>query len=104
MCIDANAGARAAARQRAREKDSVFKQKALQFFNKETTLERTLQRNVLGYSRDVSDAYTRANKLLGKSRKAKENVVAKYYKKTRCLSRFTATAKSTRKQGRTNLR
>tara|TARA_B100001564_G_scaffold341676_1_gene336639 strand:- start:14513 stop:15067 length:555 start_codon:yes stop_codon:yes gene_type:complete len=81
VCIDANAGARAAARQRAAEKDSVFKQKALQFFNKETTLARTLNRNVLGYSRDVSDAYTRANKLLGRSRKAKENLVAKYYKK-----------------------
>lgn len=81
MCIDANAGARAAARQRALEKDSVFNQKALQFFNKETTLARTLNRNVLGYSRDVSDAYTKATKLQGRARKAKENIVAKYYKK-----------------------
>ena len=81
MCIDANAGARAAARQRALEKDSIFKQKALQFFNKETTLARTLNRNVLGYSRDVSDAYTKATNLQGKARKAKESIVAKYYKK-----------------------
>jgi len=81
VCIDANAGARAAARQRALEKDSIFKQKALQFFNKETTLARTLNRNVLGYSRDVSDAYTKATNLQGKARKAKESIVAKYYKK-----------------------
>ena len=81
MCVDANAGARAAAKQRALEKDSIFKQKALQFFNKETTLSRTLDRNVLGYSRDVSDAYTRARNLQGRARKAKENIVAKYYKK-----------------------
>ena len=81
VCVDANAGARAAAKQRALEKDSIFKQKALQFFNKETTFSRTLDRNVLGYSRDVSDAYTRATNLQGRARKAKENIVAKYYKK-----------------------
>ena len=80
MCIDANAGARAAARQRALEKDSVFKQKALQFFNKETTFARTKQRNVLGYSRDVSDAYSQALKLQGRGRTAKQNAVAKYFK------------------------
>ena len=79
--MDANAGARAAARQRALEKDAVFKQKALQFWNKETTLARTLNRNVLGYSRDISDAYTRATKFQGRTRQAKQNLLAKYYKK-----------------------
>ena len=79
--MDANAGARAAAKQRALEKDAVFKQKALQFWNKETTLARTLNRNVLGYSRDISDAYTRATKFQGRTRQAKQNLLAKYYKK-----------------------
>ena len=79
--MDANAGARAAARQRALEKDAVFKQRALQFWNKETTLARTLNRNVLGYSRDISDAYTRATKFQGRTRQAKQNLLAKYYKK-----------------------
>ena len=79
--MDANAGARAAARQRALEKDAIFKQKALQFWNKETTLARTLNRNVLGYTRDISDAYTRATKFQGKTRQAKQNLLAKYYKK-----------------------
>ena len=78
MCLDANAGARAAARQRKLEKDAVFKQKALQFFNKETTFERTMDRNVLGYSRAEADAKSRALKLQGRGRLAKQAAVAKY--------------------------
>ena len=78
MCVDANAGARAAAKQRKLEKDAVFKQKALQFWNKETSFERTLNRNVIGYSRDISDARSRALKLQGKGRQAKQAAVAKY--------------------------
>ena len=80
MCVDANAGARAAARQRKLEKDAVFKQKALQFFNKETTFERTLDRNVLGYSRAEADAISRAMKMQGRGRAAKQNAVAKYFR------------------------
>ena len=80
MCIDANAGARAAAKQRALEKDSIFKQKALQFFNKETTLSRTLDRNVLGFSRSQADARSRAMQVQGKGRAARQNAVAKYFR------------------------
>ena len=78
MCVDANAGARAAARQSTLEKDAVFKQKALQFFNKETTFERTMDRNVLGYSRAEADAKSRALRLQGRGRFAKQAAVAKY--------------------------
>ena len=78
MCVDANAGARAAAKQQKLEKDAVFKQKALQFWNKETTFERTLDRNVLGYSRAQADAKSRASKLQGRARLAKQAAVAKY--------------------------
>ncbi len=80
MCVDANAGARAAAKQRALEKDSIFKQKALQFFNKETTFSRTLDRNVLGYSRSEADARSRAMGVQAKGRLAKQDAVAKYFK------------------------
>jgi hypothetical protein len=55
VCIDANAGARAAAKQKAREKEANFKQKALQFFNKETSLARTLDRNILSISQKVNE-------------------------------------------------
>ena len=78
MCVDANAGARAAAKQQKLEKDAVFKQKALQFWNKETSFERTLNRNVIGYSRARSDAKSRALKLQGKGRQAQQAAVAKY--------------------------
>ena len=83
MCIDANAGARAAARQRAREKDAVFAQKKLQFFNKETSLARAQNRNVMGYSRDLSDAYVRAIYTQGKGRLRNQKLVANYFGKKR---------------------
>jgi len=62
VCVDANAGARAAAKQRKLEKDANFQQKRLQFFNKETTFARTLDRNIIGYSRSQADARSRAIK------------------------------------------
>jgi len=80
VCVDANAGARAAARQRKLEKDAVFKQKALQFWNKETTLERTLNRNIIGYSRAEADAKSKALALQGRARRAKQDAIAKYYR------------------------
>ena len=79
MCVDANAGARAAAKQRKLEKDAVFEQKRLQFFNKETTFARTLDRNIIGYSRSQADARSRANQIQGKGRAARQNAVAKYF-------------------------
>ena len=80
MCVDANAGARAAAKQKKLEKDAVFQQKRLQFFNKETTFARTLDRNVLGYSRSQADARSRAMQVQGKGRAARQNAVAKYFR------------------------
>ena len=78
MCVDANAGARAAARQRAREKDALYKQEALKFFNKETTLERRQDANVMGYSRDLSDAYAKAVAEVGQGRKQVEDATRAY--------------------------
>ena len=80
MCVDANAGARAAAKQKKLEKDAIFEQKRLQFFNKETTFARTLDRNILGYSRSQADARSRANQIQGKGRAARQNAVAKYFR------------------------
>lgn len=81
MCIDANAGARRAARQRNREKHATFAQKKLQFFNKETSLARAQNRNVIGYSRDLSDAYVRAIYTQGKGRLRNQELVAQYFGK-----------------------
>ena len=81
MCVDANAGARRAARQRNREKHANFAQKKLQFFNKETSLARAQNRNVIGYSRDLSDAYVRAIYTQGKGRLRNQQLVANYFDK-----------------------
>mgnify|MGYP003152864012 CR=1 FL=1 len=80
MCVDANAGARAAARERAAQKDALFAQEGLKFFNKETQLARTQKRNVIGYSRDLSDAYASALAAQGKGRKQLENAARKYFR------------------------
>jgi len=81
VCIDANAGARAAARQRNKEKHANFAQNALMFFNKETSLARAQNRNVMGYSRDLSDAYVRAIYTQGKGRLRNQKLVAQYFGK-----------------------
>ena len=77
--MDANAGLRAQQRQKAREKDAVYAQQALKFFNKETSLARTQQRNVIGYGRDLSDAYVRGLYTQGKGRLAVQTAARKFY-------------------------
>jgi len=80
VCVDANAGLRAQQRQRAREKDAVFAQEALKFYNKETQLARTQNRNVIGLSRDQSDAYAGALAAIGKGRKQNERAAMAYFR------------------------
>ena len=79
--MDANAGARAAAKQRKMEKDALFEQERLKFFNKETTLERTQNRNVIGYSRDIADAYVKALNIQGNGRMAVQRAATNYFSK-----------------------
>ena len=77
--MDANAGLRAQQKQKWREKNANFAQQALKFFNKETSLARTQQRNVIGYGRDLSDAYVRALYTQGKGRLAVQDAAKKFY-------------------------
>ena len=80
MCVDANAGARAAASERAAQKDALFAQEGLKFFNKETQLERAQNRNVIGYSRDISDAYASALAAQGKGSQQLHNAARRYFR------------------------
>ena len=80
MCVDANAGLRAQQKQKWREKNAVFAQQALKFFNKETSLARTQERNVVGYGRDLSDAYARGLYTQGKGRMAVQAAASKFYR------------------------
>ena len=81
MCVDANAGARAQARARAAEKDARFKSESLKFWNRETTLERTQNQNIIGLSRDQSDAYAQALATQGKGRRTVEDAAKAYFTK-----------------------
>ena len=79
MCVDANAGARRAARQRQREKNANFEQNRIKYFNKETSLARAQNRNIIGYTRDLSDAYVKAIFAQGKGRLRNQALAAKYF-------------------------
>ena len=79
MCRDRNAAERRAAEQRKREKDAIFAQKKLQFFNKEVSLSRAKNRNIIGYSRDTADARVKALYTAGKGRQAVQRAASKLY-------------------------
>ena len=81
MCVDANAGARAQARAQAAAKDARYKSDALKFFNREVTLERSQQRNVIGLTKDQSDAYAQALATQGKGRRKVEDAAKAYFTK-----------------------
>ena len=81
MCVDANAGARAQARAQAAAKDARYKSDSLKFFNREVTLERTQQQNIIGLSKDQSDAYAQALATQGKGRRKVEDAAKAYFTK-----------------------
>jgi len=72
-------GQRAQARAQAAAKDARYASESLKFFNRETTLERTQQQNVIGFSRDQSDAYAQAVATIGKGRKRVEDATRAYF-------------------------
>tara|TARA_A100001391_G_scaffold44496_2_gene25953 strand:+ start:517 stop:1074 length:558 start_codon:yes stop_codon:yes gene_type:complete len=78
--MDANAGARMAARQRWMEKDAKYRSESLKFFNRETTAQRGLELAAKGFSRDISDDYQRALYVQGRARAQYEALYMKYLK------------------------
>ena len=78
MCVDANAAARNAARQRWAEKDAKYRSESLKFWNRETSAVRGMQRAATGYSRAVSNDYQRALYVQGQARKAYQAGFIKY--------------------------
>ena len=78
MCVDANAAARNAAKQRWMEKDAKYRSESLKFWNRETSAVRGMQRAATGYSRAVSNDYQRALYVQGQARKAYQAGFIKY--------------------------
>ena len=81
MCVDANAGARAQARAQAAAKDARYASDSLKFWNREVTLERTQQQNIIGLTKDQSDAYAQALATQGKGRRKVEDAAKAYFTK-----------------------
>ena len=81
VCVDANAGARAQARAQAAAKDARYRSDSLKFFNREVTLERTQQQNIIGLTKDQSDAYAQALATQGKGRRTVEDAAKAYFTK-----------------------
>ena len=79
MCIDANEGLRKEAQLKAQEKNARFQAETVKYFNKEPQLERAQEANVLGFSRDTSDAYVRSLRTIGKGRKFNEDATRAYF-------------------------
>ena len=78
MCVDANASARNAARQRWMEKDAKFKSESLKFFNREAQAVRGMQRIGTGFSRAISNDYQRARYVQGQAFAALEKGYSAY--------------------------
>ena len=78
MCVDANAAARNAARQRWMEKDAKYRSESLKYWNRETSAVRGMQRAATGYSRAISNDYQRALYVQGQARKAYQAGFIKY--------------------------
>tara|TARA_R100001443_G_scaffold36244_1_gene50087 strand:+ start:43 stop:753 length:711 start_codon:yes stop_codon:yes gene_type:complete len=78
VCVDANAGQRAAAIQRDKQRKFAFQNRALGFYNKETGFKRAIERNIVGYQRTIADYQQQALYQTGQARGAKESATIKY--------------------------
>ena len=78
MCVDANASARNAARERWMQKDAEYRSASLKYWNRETSAVRGMQRAATGYSRAISNDYQRALYVQGQARKAYQAGFIKY--------------------------
>ena len=82
MCADPNAGARAAAREKQKERLYQFKADGIQYYNKETTWDKNRKFITgMGYSRDYSDIMSALDTARGKTLAAKEDIARDYFGK-----------------------
>jgi len=77
--MDANAAARNAAKQRWMEKDFKYRSESLKFWNREAQAVKGVNLATTGFSRSISDDYTRARYAQGQAFKALEQGYAGYF-------------------------
>ena len=78
MCVDANAGARHAAKQRWMEKDAKYRSESLKYFNREAQAVKKKGENTRGYSIEISNDLERARYVQGQALKAYEKGFISY--------------------------
>ena len=82
MCADPNAGARAAAKEKQKERLYQFKADGIQYYNKEATWDKNRKFITgMGYSRDYSDIMSALDTARGKTLAAKEDIARDYFSK-----------------------
>tara|TARA_R100001443_G_scaffold92461_1_gene99125 strand:+ start:134 stop:790 length:657 start_codon:yes stop_codon:yes gene_type:complete len=78
VCVDANASARQAAKQRWLQKDAKYRSESLKFFNREAQAVRRKGENTRGYSIEISNDLERARYVQGQALKAYEKGFISY--------------------------
>ena len=81
VCADANAGARFQAKQKWLDKNAKYRSEGLKYFNREAGYKKSLQDNVIGFSRATSDAYSKAVSARGSAMKQTESLMKNYLRK-----------------------
>ena len=81
VCADANAGQRYAARQKWLEKKFRYISEGNKYHNREAGYKKSLNDNVIGFSRATSDAYSKAVYARGTALKQTESLMKNYLSK-----------------------
>ena len=81
VCADANAGQRMAARQKWLEKKFRYISEGNKYHNREAGYKKSLNDNVIGFSRATSDAYSKAVYARGTALKQTESLMKNYLSK-----------------------
>jgi len=81
VCADANAAIRYQAKQKWLEKNFKYKSEGTKYHNREAGYQKSLQDNVIGFSRATSDAYSKAVYARGSAMKQTESLMKNYFRK-----------------------
>ena len=81
MCADANAAMRFQAKQKWLDKNFKYKSEGNKYHNREAGYKKSLNDNVIGFSRATSDAYSKAIYARGSAMKQTESLMKNYFKK-----------------------
>ena len=81
VCADANAAMRFQAKQKWLDKNFKYKSEGTKFHNREAGYKKSLNDNVIGFSRATSDAYSKAVYARGSAMKQTESLMKNYFRK-----------------------